>query len=173
MSDLWDLAEPAELTELRARVQEAQERVEGYARQLELARELETRLQAILGAPSLPEDLTAMSPQRKAADTEATALLLKAELQAAHVLTTVGRETPGQDFGTLVISPELAATLAGLLEAMAATEQDLVDLARRVSGAFTTAPPVGGRGHRPTQPRPASGAGDAPSPGASIDEVNA
>ena len=88
-------AEPAELVALRASVNGAQERVDRATRQLKLAAELEARLEDLLQAPSVSQILPPASPERQAAELEATAVLLRAELRAAENPQRRPRSRPG------------------------------------------------------------------------------
>jgi hypothetical protein len=125
VSEFGGLAEPSELRLLRANVSKAQERVDRATRRLELAAELEARLNALLQAQALPATLRPASPEREATELEATQILLQAELRAAQILN--GSEEPGG----LSIPPEVARALQLRLRAIAEFEDGLVELARR------------------------------------------
>jgi hypothetical protein len=123
-------AEPAELVAARASVEEAQERVDLASRQLALAEELEARLQMLLQEPSGPETTPLPSPERQAAELEATGILLEAELRAAKILN--GSGTPGNggaDNPRAVTAPVARAVEDHLLQ-LIDLEVELAQIAR-------------------------------------------
>ena len=117
-------ADPPELVAVRASVNEAQERIDRATRQLELAAEHEADLQANLAGPSGQGVPPVPSPERQAAELEATAILLKAELRAAKILNDLGnpsdepggteREARRELEGHLAQLADLEATLAAI-----------------------------------------------------------
>jgi hypothetical protein len=125
VSEFGGLAEPSELRLLRAKVGTAQDRVERASRRLELAADLEARLNALLQAAALPVALRPASPEREATELEATQVLLQAELRAARILN--GSQEPGPP----AISPEVAHALQLRLRDIAELEDGLVELGRR------------------------------------------
>jgi hypothetical protein len=139
MTEVGGLGEPPELRVLRASVGEAHGRVERATRRLELATELEARLEALLQAPSLSETLVGRSPERDAAEVEATGILLQAELRAAEILNSSAVPAPavrGPDPGptgsaAVTLSPDAVRALQRHLEVVTELEESLVELARR------------------------------------------
>ena len=106
--DPW--AEPAELVALRARVREAQERVDRATRQLELAAEHEAR---------------------RAAEFKATEILLKAELRAAQILNGAGSPDGPGSYNPAGIDLEAARVLEEHLARLASIEAAVVAIARQ------------------------------------------
>jgi hypothetical protein len=125
VSEVGSPSEPPEVLAVRASLRAAQERVDKATRQLGLAAELEQRLEALVESPSLPEALVLPSPEREAAELEATGILLEAELRAAKILNGPGPAALG---------PDAAHALAQLLSELAGTEQRLVELGRQALG---------------------------------------
>jgi hypothetical protein len=122
-----------ELAALRANVREAEGRIDRATRQLELAAEIEARLQVPLeeqpgqGPPRLH------SLERQTAELEATWILLQAELRAAKILNGSGRRDHAGTYKPAAINPDKAraledhlAQLADIEAALAATARQLV-----------------------------------------------
>jgi hypothetical protein len=123
-------------------VREAQKQIERTTRQLELAADLEARLQLALEAPSGQGAPLPPSPERRLAEVEATWALLQAELRAANILNRSGSRHDPSPCKPAAINPEAARALEDHLAeladieageaALAATARQLVrrDLAR-------------------------------------------
>lgn len=113
-------------------MRKAQERVDRAIRELKLAAELEGRLQAQLegqpgqGAPSPP------SPERQAAELEATAILLKAELRAAKILNDSGSSDRPGSYGPAAINLGAASALEVQLAQLADIEVALAEIGERL-----------------------------------------
>jgi hypothetical protein len=125
-------ADPPELVAVRAGVAEAQERVVRATRQLELAAELEARLQSLLdgrtveGVPPVP------SPQRRAAELKATGILLKAELRAAKILNSAGSPGNPGSYKPAALDVEAAQALEEQLAQLADVESALALIGREL-----------------------------------------
>jgi hypothetical protein len=129
-------------------------RIARATRQLELAAQLEARLEALLGSPALGGLRPPVSAEREEAELAATEVILQAELRAAAILNATSG--PGLDDGRhrpVPISPGPARALGEQLAALAKVEEDLVELARQALQLGGGAPPSGG------------GAGGATAPG--------
>jgi hypothetical protein len=134
-------ADPPELVAVRASVTQAQERIERATRQLELAAELEVRLHALLkGAPGQGVPPVA-SPERRAAELEATGILLKAELRAAKILNdTANPDGPGS-YTPAAIELEAARALEGHLAQLGDIEAALAGMGRQLIQQETESEP--------------------------------
>jgi hypothetical protein len=125
-------ADPPELISLRAEIGAAQGRIDRATRQLELAAELEARLRALLegrsgrGVPPVP------SPGRQAAELEATAIILRAELRAAKILNDTGNPEGGGSYRPTTIELDAARALEGHLAQLADIEATLAAIARQL-----------------------------------------
>lgn len=125
-------ADPPELIAVRDNVRQAQERIDRATRQLELAGELEARLQALLkGGPGQGVPPVA-SPERRAAELEATGILLKAELRAAKILNDTGNPDGPGSYTPAAIELEAARALAGHLAQLADIEATLAAIGRQL-----------------------------------------
>jgi hypothetical protein len=122
-------ADPPELVAVRASMSEAQERVDRATRQLGLAAELEARLRALLEEQSGQGVPPVASPERQAAELEATAILLKAELRAAKILNDSGNP---DSYKPAAIELESARALEGHLAQLADIEVTMAAIAREL-----------------------------------------
>jgi hypothetical protein len=132
MTEVGSAPEPFELLSLRADLSEAQQRIERATRQLELAAELEARLETVLQATSAPGIPLAPSPARQATELEATGILLEAELRAAEILNasgSPGARANGSDAPS--IGSDVARAIEHHLRALADVERSLVELGTR------------------------------------------
>ena len=127
--------EPPELIALRSNLEAVQRRVNRATHQLELAGELEVRLEALLRAPFLLDPRSPRSQEHQVAEQEATGILLAAELRAAAILNAAGPSDqdaePGRTQGAAALTADVAGPLRDQLRALAGIEDSLVDLARR------------------------------------------
>jgi hypothetical protein len=111
---------------------EAQGRIDRATRQLELAAELEARLRALLEGRSGQDVPTVPSPGRQAAELEATAILLKAELRAAKILNDTGNPDGLARYTPTTIELDAARALEGHLAQLADIEATLAAVARQL-----------------------------------------
>lgn len=129
-------AEPPELVALRGALRATQDRVDRASRKLELAAQLRARLEPLVETPLATTVLPAPSPERAAAEAEATGIILHAELEAARILNatgqggTDGNELRGLDHGS--ISPGTASAAELYLGRLSDIETGLVELGRRL-----------------------------------------
>jgi hypothetical protein len=134
-------ADPPELIAVRDNVRQAKERIDRATRQLELARELEARLQALLrGGPGEGVPPVA-SPERRAAELEATQILLKAELRAAKILNDTGNPDGAGSYAPAAIELEAARALEGHLAQLADIETTLAAIGRQLARRETEREP--------------------------------
>jgi len=129
---LGKVTEPFQHLSLRAELREAQQRIDRAARQLELAAQLEARLETVLLGPS-PEGFTlGPSPARHATELQATGILLEAELRAAEILNA-SADPEGGAPGPAVpsIGTDVARAIEHHLQALADVEKSLVELGTR------------------------------------------
>lgn len=132
MSEVGGVPEPFELLSLRSELSEAQQRIDRATRQLELAAQLEARLETVLEGPALPELALGPSPGRHATELQATGILLEAELRAAEILNaSASREggAAGPDISS--IGTDVARAVEHHLQALADVEKSLVELGTR------------------------------------------
>ncbi len=108
---------------------EAQERIDRATRQLVLAAELEARLRALLEEQSGQGVPPVASPERRAAELEATAILLKAERRAAKILNESGNP---ESYKPAAIELEAARALDGHLAQLADVEATMAAIARQL-----------------------------------------
>ena len=123
MTDASGVTEPFQHLSLRAELREAQQRIDRAARQLELAAQLEARLETVLLGPS---------PARHATELQATGILLEAELRAAEILNA-SADPEGGAPGPAVpsIGTDVARAIEHHLQALADVEKSLVELGTR------------------------------------------
>jgi hypothetical protein len=117
---------------LRASLEVAQERVDLASRQLALAEELEARLQMLLAEPSGPEVSPLPSPERQAAELEATGILLQAELHAAKILNDSSSPIIGGTDNPVVISAPVGRAVEDHLAQLIELETELAQIAREL-----------------------------------------
>ena len=125
-------ANPPELIAVRDGVSEAQQRIERATRQLELAGELEARLQALLKCAPGKGVPAVASPERRAAELEATRILLKAELRAAKILNDTGNPDGPGSYTPAAIGLVAARALEGHLAQLADIEATLASIGRQL-----------------------------------------
>jgi hypothetical protein len=126
----WD--DPPELVAVRASVSQAQGRIDRATRQLELAHELEARLQALLEGRSGQGVPPLASPERHAAEVEATAILLKAELRAAKILNATGNPEGPSTYTAATIDLDAARALEVQLSQLADIETSLAAIGKQL-----------------------------------------
>jgi hypothetical protein len=114
-------------------VREAQERIDRATRQLELAYELEARLQALLEGRSGQGVPLLASPERQAAELEATGILLKAELRAAKILNATGGPTGPSSYTPAAIDLDADRALEVHLSQLADIETALAAIGRQLA----------------------------------------
>jgi hypothetical protein len=122
-------ADPPELVAVRADMREAQERIDRATRQLGLAAELEARLRSLLEEQSGQGVPPVASPERQAAELEATAILLKAELRAAKILNDSGNP---DSYKPAAIELEAARAIEGHLAQLAEIETTMAAIANQL-----------------------------------------
>ena len=122
-------ADPPELVAVRAGIREAQERIDRATRQLGLAAELEARLRSLLEEQSGQGVPPVASPERQAAELEATAILLKAELRAAKILNDSGNP---DSYKPAAIELEAARAIEGHLAQLAEIETTMAAIAKQL-----------------------------------------
>ncbi len=170
MTEVSGAPEPFELLSLRAELGEAQQRIDRATRQLELAAQLEARLETVLQGPSLPGSPLGPSPGRHATELQATGILLEAELRAAEILNaTGGREAGAAGPDVPSIGTDVARAIEHHLQALADVEKSLVELGTKAlqleesEGTGTFDPRVG-TGQTDERGRPGGGVFPVPGP---------
>jgi len=126
-------ADPPELVAVLASLREAQERIDRATKQLELAAELEARLRALLEGRSGQELPLLGSPERQAAELEATGILLKAELRAAKILNYSRSRGDSDSYRRAAIDLDAARALEGQLGQLADIEATLAAIGRQLA----------------------------------------
>ncbi len=125
------MPEPFELLSLRAELSQAQQRIERATRQLELAAQLEARLEAVLQGPSSTALPVGPSPGRHDTELQATGILLEAELRAAEILNASADREGGTGPDVSSIGTDVARAIEHHLQALAGVEKSLVELGTR------------------------------------------
>jgi hypothetical protein len=132
VTEVCGAPEPFELLSLRAELSEAQQRIERATRQLELAAQLETRLEVVLQGPSVPGFPLGPSPGRHTTELQATGILLEAELRAAEILNATADQEGGLAGPEISsIGADVARAIEHHLQALAEVEKSLIELGTR------------------------------------------